>query len=192
MAWSTTGTLGSLAARIPLLDRCVALREVSLSGAPAPVLPPGKPISAHCDPKGVWREWMSGFLSPSSDWRVAARELLLDVSIKCSAGSFAARALVDTGARIPLVFRPGLLPPGTVQPAKFPVQFSTATGAPMVGGTSGLMLQLVLPVEASTELFLVKTTPLFAYEADVVGCDLIIGYPFLKAFHLCRTLSVIV
>ena len=30
----------------------------------------------------------------------------------------------------------------------------------------------------------VKTRPLFAYEANVHGVDLIIGYPFLKAFNL--------
>ena len=185
MAWSTEGSLGSLAVQIPLLGRQIALRHVSTPGATPPAAPPkGEPVPVRCNPKEVWRQWMSGFLKPATDWRIAPRELMLDVSLKCASRTFAARALVDTGARIPLVFRHSLLPPGLLQPARFPVQFSTATGAPMSGGTSGLMLQLVLPIEANEEVFLVKTTPLFAYETDIAGCDIIIGYPFLKAYHL--------
>ena len=41
-----------------------------------------------------------------------------------------------------------------------------------------------LPIKDGTESFTVRTVPLFAYEADLHGTDIIIGYPFLKAFGL--------
>ena len=45
-------------------------------------------------------------------------------------------------------------------------------------------MEIRLPVKDGTESFTVRTLPLFAYEADLHGTDIIIGYPFLKAFGL--------
>ena len=45
-------------------------------------------------------------------------------------------------------------------------------------------MEIRLPVKNGTESFPVRTVPLFAYEADLHGTDIIIGYPFLKAFGL--------
>ena len=79
MAWSTEGSLGSLAVQIPLLGRQIALRHVSTPGATPPAAPPkGEPVPVRCNPKEVWRQWMSGFLKPATDWRIAPRELMLD------------------------------------------------------------------------------------------------------------------
>ena len=45
-------------------------------------------------------------------------------------------------------------------------------------------MEIRLPVKDGTESFTVRTVPLFAYEADLHGTDIIIEYPFLKAFGL--------
>jgi len=41
-----------------------------------------------------------------------------------------------------------------------------------------------LPIKQGSESLTVRTVPLYAYEADLHGTDVIIGYPFLKGFGL--------
>ena len=94
------------------------------------------------------------------------------------------KVLVDTGPKIPIAFRRKLIPGRSLKTASFPVQFTMADGKPMIGGTHGTMMQFQLPTYRGDDPVLAKTTPLFAYEADIQGCDVILGYPFLKAFHL--------
>ena len=58
----------------------------------------------------------------------------------------------------------------------------------MRGGKKGLFLQLQLPVKVSHRADdcyeIVRTQHLFAYEAALDAVDVIIGYPYLKAFNL--------
>ena len=186
---SPEGFLGAQAVDIPLLVREIVLQRVAPLSTEACPLPskrvaPDTTVTVRCDPKEVWSSWMHGFIRPVADWRVAPLELMLDVKLRFGSVSLSARALIDTGARIPLVFQRGLVPASLVKPARFPVRFSTASGDAMEGGSTGLMLRTVLPVWSNGEKVLVKTSPLFAYEACLSGCDVILGYPFLKAFRL--------
>ena len=55
----------------------------------------------------------------------------------------------------------------------------------MRGGDRGIFLSLRLPVFVNEKSFVeAKTRSFFAYEAEINGVDLIIGYPFLKALNL--------
>ena len=121
----------------------------------------------------------------SQDWRISTKELVLSALVRCAAGRKKVSVLIDTGAKIPLVFRQGLFDPKVLKKACFPVHFSTADGQSMEGGTHGLFLEFRLPVWSRGRLISAKTCSLFAYEANIHGVDIIMGYPFLKVFNLC-------
>ena len=131
-----------------------------------------------CNPKGFWRTWREEILKPHHDWRISTRELVLQVKAKSKAGSVPARVLVDTGAKIPLVFRRDLFPRTCLKKARQPVVFSTVNGDIMEGGTHGLFLEFWLPVYKKGRLITARTCSLFAYEANVQNVDIIMGYPF--------------
>ena len=97
-------------------------------------------------------------------------------------------ALIDTGAAIPLVFRKGLFPESDLSKSTWPVKFVTASGAVMPGGTTGLSVEIVLPV-LNSEIVPprfegVSCAPVWAYEAELHNTDVIIGYPYLAGFGL--------
>ena len=106
------------------------------------------------------------------------------------------KTLVDTGAKIPLVFRKGLLASKSLRKATFPVHFSMVDGQRMEGGTHGIFVELQFPVYREGRLINAKTVKLFAYEADIRGIDVIVGYPFLKVttclWLRCMTVSSLV
>ena len=115
----------------------------------------------------------------------------LIVSVQVVSGSMTKtlRALIDTGAAMPMVIRSGIFPTSMMQRSVWPVKFVTASGSVMAGGTYGLKLEVslsvMIPDESGTDLVdRVQCQPLWAYEAELHSCDLIIGYPFLKGFGL--------
>ena len=112
-------------------------------------------------------------------------ELLLKDVLKAGPVKKIVRCLVDSGARLPLTVREDLFPRNRLKRAKFPVAFTTVDGSPMKGGQSGLFVTLKLPICTSNDKFeVVRTQPLFAYVAELHDVDVIIGYPFLKAFNI--------
>ena len=137
-----------------------------------------------CNPKGFWKKWREDVLRLHQDWRISAKELVLSATLKCAAAMHKVRVLVDTGAKIPLVFRRGLLAGDALRKATFPVQFSMVDGQNMEGGSHGIFVELRLPVNVAGRLIDARTVPLFAYEANIHGIDVIVGYPFLKVFNL--------
>jgi len=128
--------------------------------------------------------WRSDVLRLQGDWRVEPLELLLKARMKCVAGWMNVQVLVDTGAKIPVAFRKGLVDRKVLKEASFLVKVSVADGQQMEGGTHGMSIQLHLPVRRNRKFIIGKCVPLFGYEAAITGADVIIGYPFLKAFHL--------
>ena len=125
-----------------------------------------KSCKLSCDPKGIWEAWKEEVLHLQHDWRVSGRELLLQAHIRTINGIQNATILVDTGAKILLVFRRSLLPPNLLKVASFPVQFSMADGKPMQGGTHGLFMELRFPIRRQSQMIMARTVSLFAYEAD--------------------------
>ena len=109
---------------------------------------------------------------------------MLQAKTNSKARSVQARILIDTGAKIPLVFRKDLFPRTCLRKARLPVVFSTVNGDIMEGGTHGLFLEFWLPVYKKGQLITARTCSLFACEANVQNVDIIMGYPFLKAFDL--------
>ena len=87
-----------------------------------------------CNPKGFWKAWREDILRLKHDWRTAAKELVLQVPVKCGHVSYEVRVLVDTGAKILLVFRHNLFPTTVLRKAAFPFRFSTLDGQTMDGG----------------------------------------------------------
>ena len=104
-----------------------------------------------CDPKGFWRSWQNEILQLQRDWRVGFKELMLKARIKGHAGSRDVRALIDTGAKAPLVFRKGLFPHGKLKAAKFPVSFTTADGQLLSSVLSFYFRDEVLPYYAGDD-----------------------------------------
>ena len=137
-----------------------------------------------CNPKGFWHAWREDLLRPQHDWRISTKELVLQARVKSAVGKQEVKILVDTGAKIPLVCRHGLFPKSCLKKASFPVHFSTVDGQRMDGGTHGLFLEFWLPMWRQGRLITARTCSLFAYEANIQGIDIIIGYPFLKVFNL--------
>ena len=66
----------------------------------------------------------------------------------------------------------------------FPGELYYADGQPMTGVTHGLFLEFLLPIWRHGRLINARTCSLFAYEANIQGVDVIMGYPFLKVFNL--------
>ena len=73
-----------------------------------------------CDPKGFWKSWQEDLLQLQRDWRVDAKELTLSARVKGHAGTRDVRALIDTGAKSPLVIRKGVFPHDRLWPPSFP------------------------------------------------------------------------
>jgi hypothetical protein len=113
-------------------------------------------------------------------------ELMVQATIQVDNFSCRASVLVDTGCRIPLLFRKGLIPGDILEPARRPIRISTADGTPMKGGGRGCVLRIKLPVAGldGSPVTEFCCEPAWGYEASVRTCDLILGYPFLKICQL--------
>ena len=138
----------------------------------------------RCNPKGFWIAWQEDMLQPSHDWRTSTKQLILSASVKCSAGRRQVTVLVDTGAKIPLVFNKNLFKEDCLTKAIFPVHFTTADGQSMEGGSHGLFMGFDLPLWRQGRLITAKNCPLFGYCAAINGVDILLGYHFLKAFGI--------
>ena len=113
-------------------------------------------------------------------------ELVLNVLLLHEQHTHLLRALVDTGAKVPLIVRSGTLQ--TTSPSPTPLQLVTADGTPMLGGTTGGTATLKVPVAVPCGGKL-KTSALvfkdqWVYEANISGVDMIIGNPFLYAMKM--------
>ena len=155
----------SLAGNMPI----ITLRESQYAGCMLGKLdaPPVAIWKLACNPKGFWKAWKDDILRLKCDWRIAPMELKMLAKMRCSTGFKDVTILVDTGAKIPIAFRKGLLEPSALKKAQFRVHFSVENGQPMDGGTHGTYMELHIPVRCEDRSFVVKTTPLFAYEANI-------------------------
>ena len=109
--------------------------------------------------------------------------------------------LVDTGCRIPYVFRNNLVPVNLLQSSHCPISIKTADGSVMEGGQRGCYATLVIPSsDAIGNQVYNVCAPYWGYEANIGDVDVILGYPFLKSFQftiqcvndkLCRRLRSI-
>ena len=123
-------------------------------------------------------------LSPHPEIRMY--ELTVRVCIAIGHKTLTASALIDTGCRIPLLIRTGLIPKHFMTKASRIIKILTADNSPMNGGHRGCKVQITLPVQStdcdsSSQL---RCKPTWCYECDLFGSDVIIGYPFLKLNHL--------
>ena len=100
-----------------------------------------KSVQLHrADPAVLWNSNDTDLRVPSADWRGSPMALIMTITASCSKTrtspreDFQLRCLIDTGARIPLIFATGLFDKHRLTPAKFPVHFVTANGDHMTGG----------------------------------------------------------
>ena len=113
-------------------------------------------------------------------------ELLLQVLIFNGSRSCTLRALIDTGAKVSLLINTGILH-DTVAAAN-PLNLVTANGTPMRGGQFGAEVTLKIPIAVPHKKKMVSHALTlknqWAYEADIKGVDMIIGYPLMVVMHL--------
>ena len=111
-----------------------------------------------------------------------AQELLMSIPWRTVMQEGVARVLIDTGCRVALLVRSGLI--SKWKDASRPLSFTTASGAPMPGGLRGAMFHLTLSVQGEHGPFPARLTPVWGYEAALEGPDMIVGYPLLSLFGL--------
>ena len=149
----------------------------------APQVKPGILLSVD---KPAWQSWEEEFSSPDPAVFLRTVELVIDAEIRVGDFSTSASVLVDTGSRIPLLFRKGLIPFKFLEKAQTRINIVTADGTPMVGGTRGCKMEIILPISGmdGSSMEPVCCQALWGYESAIRGSDLILGYPFLKIFRL--------
>jgi hypothetical protein len=135
----------------------------------------------------AWDSWTVEHISPDPTLRLPPLELVVEAEIVIGQFRTKATVLVDTGCRIPLLFRSTLIPSQYITKADYPINITTADNSPMTGGTHGCRLEVHIPifsgVYTSSERPL-KCLPIWGYECGIYGTDIIIGYPFLKLNRL--------
>jgi hypothetical protein len=111
-------------------------------------------------------------------------QLMLVVEVEAGGMQKKARALIDTGAQTSLVRR-NLLPDSCFTRSAKPLLLKTVNGEELHGGKDEVSLSLSF--EARTEDGQVVdgrwSSEVTAHDGDI-GCDLILGYPFLKVNRL--------
>ena len=135
----------------------------------------------------TWESWEEDISSPDPVIRLPQVELSIQAKICVQNFSTSASVLIDTGCRIPLLFRQNLIPSKFITQAKQPIQILTADNTPMLGGQFGCTLTIFLPILTDTcnqETGFLRCDSVFAYMADVKGSDIVLGYPFLKSCNL--------
>ena len=136
--------------------------------------------------RAAWKSWEEELISPDPTYFCRKLELVVSADIAVHPFHRQGSVLVDTGCRIPLLFRKGLIPDRFLESARRPITITTADGTPMLGGARGCKIQITLPVaglDGSPEVEF-RCEPYWGYEAAIRGCDIMLGYPYLKIFHL--------
>ena len=153
------------------------LRSSSQVGTPSFI--PGALRKVHGD---EWWEWKKGEIPAITKKNISMFELTLEAKVSVQNFHATVSALIDTGCRIPILFRTGLVPPNHLVKASRPIKILTADNNPMTGGTHGCKVELTLPVyvELDAPPKKLRCPPLWGYECELIGSDLIIGYPYLK------------
>ena len=128
--------------------------------------------------------WEDELHPPGSAFTPNLFELTVQARICVGDHHMRVSALIDTGCRIPLLIRTGLVPKSKLCKAKLPIKIVTADNSPMDGGTLGCLLDVFLPIRAGASEKHLQCRSVWAYECFVHGSDLIIGYPYLKINRL--------
>ncbi|EPS64364.1 hypothetical protein M569_10417, partial [Genlisea aurea] len=112
----------------------------------------------------------------------AMPEFLLPIYVRFSLQELERKflCLIDTGCRIPVVFRTGLCPVSLLSTAPRGINIVTADGSKMAGGQMGSKLILRIPTKVMAGACeFVTVDGQWGYEANITN-DFIFGYPFLR------------
>ena len=180
--WDSEPNLADVPLPISLLNCFSQNRSLAVPSAKTSILPG---TLSHVD-RTAWKSWEAEFVSPDPSLFSYAVELVLNCNIRVGTFSTNASVLIDTGCRIPMLFRKGLIPRNFLERAQRSITIVTADGTPMLGGSHGCKLEVVLPVSGQdgSTAKAVRCQALWGYESAIEGSDLILGYPFLKIFRL--------
>ena len=130
----------------------------------------------------AWESWDTQLRSPDPSCRFPLVELIVTARVCVKDFSTSAKLLIDTGCRVEVLFREGLIPGNYLTYSDRPINICTADDSPMNGGKYGCMMHLSLPIlHSSTPLY---TKSFWGYEAAIQSSDIILGYPFLKRYRL--------
>jgi hypothetical protein len=125
---------------------------------------------------GSWNSWRDNNFTPDPALCVPPMELLVQAEIRTQNFSTKCKILVDTGCRIPLLFRTGLIPNSLLVKAKYPIKIMTADNSPMCGGDLGCFLDILLPIipkHHSQPPHIQNFLGTWSYESGIRGSDVI-------------------
>jgi hypothetical protein len=140
----------------------------------------------------AWHDWREEVFPPDPVCRLRPIELVVRANVYLEEHARSVSVLVDTGSRVPILFRKSLFPSHCLEKAVSPISLITADHAPMEGGIKGCSMIIALPVlcwsgEISKTL---RCPPTWAFEAAIKSSDIILGYPFLRKYKLVVDCSV--
>ena len=117
-----------------------------------------------------------------------ATELIVPAHVqflKCEGCDLQVSLLPDDGCKAFALAPFSLFRPGTLIPARRPLNLVAIEGSNVRGGTQGAVMNITVPGQDSSGLEeLVQCQRAFVYAPDVRG-GMVVGYPFLKAYRLC-------
>ena len=137
--------------------------------------------------KRNWESWDHEYNPPDPVLALPIFELMVEVVVKINHFHVNAIVLIDTGCRLPLIFKKGLIPSSLLVRAERPIKICTADNSPLRGGDRGCLMNLEIPIyvgSGSGSADTLQVQNVWAYEANIHGSDMILGYIFLKRFNL--------
>jgi hypothetical protein len=140
--WDSEPDLADVPLPISLSNCCPTASQLAKCSIPIPAL---AGILSHVGQNSM-EKLGNRICFPRPEYFSYAVELIIHCQIRVGNFSTKASVLIDTGCRIPMLFRTGLIPQEYLERAQKTIAIVTADGTPMAGGTHGCKLEVVLPI----------------------------------------------
>jgi len=136
--------------------------------------------------KSAFYSWELESRTPDPCLRIRHYDLVLSATIFVKDFKKDVQVLIDTGSRVPILFREKLIPREYLSKASQVLNLVTADSTPMGGGKQGCHLRLTLPFFTGRQGDPPEKHfgPFWGYESAIQGSDIILGYKFLAENRL--------
>jgi hypothetical protein len=94
----------------------------------------------------AWESWDSQVQSPEPACKLPLIELMVTAELFTQNFSTSVTVLIDTGCRLFVLYRKGVIPEEYIRTPNRPINICTADNSPMDGGKYGCVMTLSLPI----------------------------------------------